>query len=135
MKFFEIYFSKDHDEMHFVENNKIICGPPVKPLKLLQVLQIGLFFILKRKCCWIIVISLYNVLVLKCVSDCLISNLPNSVFSERLISYLTCLCSGPLRFDWDHDAQAWIYRRTKANLLDILEGELEQLCGQPLKLS
>ncbi|KAL3509564.1 hypothetical protein ACH5RR_028965 [Cinchona calisaya] len=43
--------------------------------------------------------------------------------------------SGPSRFDWDHDAQAWIYRRTRANLLDILESELEQLCGRPIDLS
>jgi len=43
--------------------------------------------------------------------------------------------SGPSRFDWDRDAQAWIYRRTKLNLVDALESELEQLCGQPISLS
>ncbi|XP_071907031.1 frataxin, mitochondrial isoform X2 [Coffea arabica] len=43
--------------------------------------------------------------------------------------------SGPSRFDWDQDTQAWVYRRTKANLLDILEEELEQLCGKPINLS
>lgn len=43
--------------------------------------------------------------------------------------------SGPSRFDWDRDAQAWIYRRTKSNLVDTLESELEQLCGQPISLS
>lgn len=43
-------------------------------------------------------------------------------------------CSGPSRFDWDHDAQAWVYRRTKANLLTLLEAELEQLCGEPIDL-
>ncbi|XP_051115539.1 frataxin, mitochondrial [Andrographis paniculata] len=43
--------------------------------------------------------------------------------------------SGPSRFDWDQDAQAWIYRRTKGNLNKILEAELEKLCGQPINLS
>ncbi|PIN04315.1 Mitochondrial matrix protein frataxin, involved in Fe/S protein biosynthesis [Handroanthus impetiginosus] len=43
--------------------------------------------------------------------------------------------SGPSRFDWDHDAQAWIYRRTKGNLIKVLESELEKLCGEPISLS
>ncbi|XP_058191809.1 frataxin, mitochondrial-like [Rhododendron vialii] len=43
--------------------------------------------------------------------------------------------SGPSRFDWDRDAQAWIYRRTKSNLFEVLESELEQLCGQSINLS
>ncbi|KAK4420513.1 Frataxin, mitochondrial [Sesamum alatum] len=43
--------------------------------------------------------------------------------------------SGPSRFDWDQNAQAWIYRRTKANLIQVLETELEKLCGQPISLS
>lgn len=43
-------------------------------------------------------------------------------------------CSGPSRFDWDPNAQAWIYRRNKANLLKLFETELEQLCGQPISL-
>ncbi|XP_058210712.1 frataxin, mitochondrial [Rhododendron vialii] len=43
--------------------------------------------------------------------------------------------SGPSRFDWDRDAQAWIYRRTKSNLFQVLESELEQLCGQSINLS
>ncbi|KAK3009043.1 hypothetical protein RJ639_014977 [Escallonia herrerae] len=42
--------------------------------------------------------------------------------------------SGPSRFDWDRDAQTWIYRRNKANLLRVLESELEQLCGKPISL-
>ncbi|KAK2987957.1 hypothetical protein RJ640_011220 [Escallonia rubra] len=42
--------------------------------------------------------------------------------------------SGPSRFDWDLDAQTWIYRRNKANLLKVLESELEQLCGKPISL-
>ncbi|GAV80763.1 Frataxin_Cyay domain-containing protein [Cephalotus follicularis] len=43
--------------------------------------------------------------------------------------------SGPSRFDWDHNAQAWVYRRTKANLFKVLESELKQVCGEPLNLS
>ncbi|KAJ0666921.1 putative ferroxidase [Helianthus annuus] len=43
--------------------------------------------------------------------------------------------SGPSRFDWDRTAEAWIYRRTKAKLLETLENEIEQLCGEPIKLS
>lgn len=45
------------------------------------------------------------------------------------------VCSGPSRFDWDTGAQGWVYRRTKANLLKLLESELEQLCGEPINLS
>nr|XP_043607992.1 frataxin, mitochondrial [Erigeron canadensis] len=43
--------------------------------------------------------------------------------------------SGPSRFDWDRTAEAWIYRRTKSKLLEILENEIQQLCGDPIKLS
>ncbi|KAL9331306.1 hypothetical protein ACSQ67_000916 [Phaseolus vulgaris] len=51
-------------------------------------------------------------------------------------TFLTTSCSsGPSRFDWDGDAEAWIYRRKKANLYKLLEGELEQLCGKTLVLS
>ncbi|MCD7448451.1 hypothetical protein HAX54_042249, partial [Datura stramonium] len=42
---------------------------------------------------------------------------------------------GPSRFDWDHSSQGWFYRRTKANLLKVLEDELEQLCGSAINLS
>ncbi|KAJ4729934.1 putative Frataxin, mitochondrial [Melia azedarach] len=49
--------------------------------------------------------------------------------------WLSSPVSGPSRFDWDWNAQAWIYRRTKANLLKVLESELEQLCGEPISLS
>lgn len=49
--------------------------------------------------------------------------------------WLSSPVSGPSRFDWDQDAQAWVYRRTKANLVKLLEGELEQLCGEPIDLS
>ncbi|BBH00056.1 frataxin homolog [Prunus dulcis] len=34
---------------------------------------------------------------------------------------------GPFRFDWDRNAQAWVYRRTKAHLLKLLESEMEEL--------
>ncbi|CAH9089244.1 unnamed protein product [Cuscuta europaea] len=42
--------------------------------------------------------------------------------------------SGPSRFDWDRKCEAWIYRRTKESLLNVLESELEKLCGTPIKL-
>ncbi|KAF9670890.1 hypothetical protein SADUNF_Sadunf13G0116100 [Salix dunnii] len=42
---------------------------------------------------------------------------------------------GPSRFDWDRNAQAWVYRRTKANLLKVLESEMGQLFGEPIKLA
>lgn len=43
--------------------------------------------------------------------------------------------SGPSRFDWDQNAQAWVYRRTKEYLFKILESELTQLCGNAISLS
>ncbi|KAH6795974.1 hypothetical protein C2S51_036960 [Perilla frutescens var. frutescens] len=43
--------------------------------------------------------------------------------------------SGPSRFDWDQNAEAWIYRRTKQNLIKVLETELEKLCEKPINLS
>ncbi|KAL0746369.1 hypothetical protein Bca101_028371 [Brassica carinata] len=43
--------------------------------------------------------------------------------------------SGPSRFDWDRDANAWVYRRTEAKLHELLEEELENLCGEPIQLS
>ncbi|CAJ1918962.1 unnamed protein product [Sphenostylis stenocarpa] len=49
--------------------------------------------------------------------------------------WLSSPLSGPSRFDWDRDTEAWIYRRNKANLNKILEGELEELCGKPIVLS
>uniref|UniRef100_A0A5B7AIN3 ferroxidase n=1 Tax=Davidia involucrata TaxID=16924 RepID=A0A5B7AIN3_DAVIN len=49
--------------------------------------------------------------------------------------WLSSPVSGPSRFDWDEDVYGWIYRRTKANLLRVLESELEQLCGEPITLS
>ncbi|KAM1010094.1 hypothetical protein TB1_044737 [Malus domestica] len=49
--------------------------------------------------------------------------------------WLSSPVSGPQRFDWDRSAQAWVFRRTKARLLKILESELEELCGEPISLS
>ncbi|KAK4368493.1 hypothetical protein RND71_012285 [Anisodus tanguticus] len=43
--------------------------------------------------------------------------------------------SGPSRFDWDQNSQGWVYRRTKANLVKVLEDELEKLCGSAIDLS
>ncbi|KAG6385144.1 hypothetical protein SASPL_153972 [Salvia splendens] len=43
--------------------------------------------------------------------------------------------SGPSRFDWDQEAEAWIYKRTKQNLFKVLETELEKLCKNPISLS
>lgn len=58
-----------------------------------------------------------------------------STFSLVLLKASCSSCSGPFRFDWDRDAQAWIYRRTKVKLLTLLESEMEQLCGEPISLS
>ncbi|XP_038900573.1 frataxin, mitochondrial [Benincasa hispida] len=49
--------------------------------------------------------------------------------------WLSSPLSGPSRFDWDQNSQAWIYRRNKANLLSILETELAQICGEPIVFS
>ncbi|XP_068642804.1 frataxin, mitochondrial [Aristolochia californica] len=49
--------------------------------------------------------------------------------------WLSSPISGPFRFDWDQSSQTWVYRRTKASLLPLLEIELESLCGEPIKLS
>ncbi|KAK4355855.1 hypothetical protein RND71_024826 [Anisodus tanguticus] len=43
--------------------------------------------------------------------------------------------SGPSRFDWDQNSKGWVYRRTKANLVKVLEEELEKLCGSAIDLS
>ncbi|KAF8022359.1 hypothetical protein BT93_F0019 [Corymbia citriodora subsp. variegata] len=49
--------------------------------------------------------------------------------------WLSSPVSGPSRFDWDQESQSWVYRRNKANLLKVLETELENLCGRPISLS
>ncbi|KAJ7981371.1 putative Frataxin, mitochondrial [Quillaja saponaria] len=49
--------------------------------------------------------------------------------------WLSSPVSGPSRFDWDRNEKAWVYRRNRANLLKILEGELGELCGKSIVLS
>ncbi|KAM0952375.1 putative ferroxidase [Dioscorea sansibarensis] len=49
--------------------------------------------------------------------------------------WLSSPISGPSRFDWDAKANSWVYRRTKANLMRLLESEVEELCGKPIRLS
>ncbi|KAI8007321.1 hypothetical protein LOK49_LG07G02353 [Camellia lanceoleosa] len=49
--------------------------------------------------------------------------------------WLSSPVSGSSRFDWDQDARTWVYRRTKANLVEVSKNELEHLCGQPINLS
>ncbi|XP_030544411.2 frataxin, mitochondrial [Rhodamnia argentea] len=49
--------------------------------------------------------------------------------------WLSSPVSGPSRFDWDQECQSWVYRRNKANLLKVLERELENLCSRPISLS
>uniref|UniRef100_A0A0A9FKR4 ferroxidase n=1 Tax=Arundo donax TaxID=35708 RepID=A0A0A9FKR4_ARUDO len=49
--------------------------------------------------------------------------------------WLSSPVSGPSRFDWDAASNAWIYKRTGANLVQLLEEEIGDLCGTPVKLS
>jgi frataxin len=44
-------------------------------------------------------------------------------------------CSGPSRFDWDASTDGWVYKRTGANLVKLLEKEIGELCGAPAELS
>eukprot|EP01018_Ginkgo_biloba_P005026 Gb_30614 [translate_table: standard] len=48
--------------------------------------------------------------------------------------WLSSPVSGPARFDWDRENQAWIYRRTKADLLRLLENELSNLLNASISL-
>jgi len=54
------------------------------------------------------------------------------ILSEDLSVYQ---CSGPSRFDWDASTDGWIYKRTGANLVQLLEKEIGELCGTPVELS
>jgi frataxin-like iron-binding protein CyaY len=54
---------------------------------------------------------------------------------SHLTLYVHGLCSGPSRFDWDATGSTWVYRRTKSNLKQLLEEELQKLCGEPIDLS
>ncbi|KAI4363807.1 hypothetical protein MLD38_019979 [Melastoma candidum] len=49
--------------------------------------------------------------------------------------WLSSPVSGPSRFDWDRESKRWVYRRTGANLLELLESEILSLCRQPIQLS
>uniref|UniRef100_A0A0D9YFV8 ferroxidase n=1 Tax=Oryza glumipatula TaxID=40148 RepID=A0A0D9YFV8_9ORYZ len=49
--------------------------------------------------------------------------------------WLSSPVSGPSRFDWDASTNCWIYRRTGANLVELLEKEIGELCGTPVELS
>ncbi|KAJ7948225.1 putative Frataxin, mitochondrial [Quillaja saponaria] len=49
--------------------------------------------------------------------------------------WLSSPVSGPSRFDWDQKTKAWVYRRNGANLLKVLESELEKLCSKSIVLS
>ncbi|BAD53291.1 putative frataxin [Oryza sativa Japonica Group] len=49
--------------------------------------------------------------------------------------WLSSPVSGPSRFDWDAPTNCWIYRRTGANLVELLEKEIGELCGTPVELS
>ncbi|XXG78002.1 hypothetical protein AAC387_Pa08g2034 [Persea americana] len=68
--------------------------------------------------------------------DCIqIDGLDIDYGNQVLTLKLGSLGTGPSRFDWDQTSQAWVYRRTKAKLSQLLENELEQLCGKPINLS
>lgn len=49
--------------------------------------------------------------------------------------WLSSPVSGPSRFDWDATTNSWVYRRTGANLMQLLEKEVGELCGTPVELS
>ncbi|XXG47660.1 hypothetical protein AAC387_Pa02g2268 [Persea americana] len=71
----------------------------------------------------------YGNQVLTLKLGCLGTYVLNKQTPNRQI-WLSSPVSGPSRFDWDRTSQAWVYRRTKAKLLQLLENELEQLCGK-----
>lgn len=48
--------------------------------------------------------------------------------------WLSSPISGPARFDWHGLEHVWVYRRTKAQLLPLLEEELSQLMGKSITL-
>ncbi|XP_057817129.2 frataxin, mitochondrial isoform X2 [Cryptomeria japonica] len=49
--------------------------------------------------------------------------------------WLSSPVSGPARFDWDRENEAWLYRRTKANMLELLESELSSLLNTSVTLA
>ncbi|CAM6048533.1 unnamed protein product [Sphagnum compactum] len=48
--------------------------------------------------------------------------------------WLSSPISGPARFDWHGLEHVWVYRRTNAQLLPLLEEELSQLMGKSITL-
>lgn len=55
------------------------------------------------------------------------------LLSHRMV-FIASECSGPARFDWHGLEHVWVYRRTKAQLLPLLEEELSQLMGKSITL-
>lgn len=49
--------------------------------------------------------------------------------------WLSSPVSGPARFDWDAKNRCWVYRRTKSEILELLEKEINQLLGASITLS
>lgn len=48
--------------------------------------------------------------------------------------WLSSPVSGPARFDWDAKNHCWVYRRTKSEMLRLLEKELNDLLGASIAL-
>lgn len=48
--------------------------------------------------------------------------------------WLSSPVSGPARFDWMANDSMWVYRRSKAELVSLLEQELSELLGSPVSL-
>lgn len=53
---------------------------------------------------------------------------------SHLMVFIASEYSGPARFDWHGLEHVWVYRRTKAQLLPLLEEELSQLMGKSITL-
>lgn len=49
--------------------------------------------------------------------------------------WLSSPVSGPARFDWDGENHCWVYRRTKSEMLSLLEKELHELFGASVSLA
>ncbi|KAH7422250.1 hypothetical protein KP509_13G099100 [Ceratopteris richardii] len=49
--------------------------------------------------------------------------------------WLSSPVSGPARFDWDKEQCHWIYKRTKVEILKLLEKEVHDLLGVSIVLS
>ncbi|XP_019158926.1 PREDICTED: uncharacterized protein LOC109155741 isoform X3 [Ipomoea nil] len=69
-------------------------------------------------------------LLITCKSFSSNTSLDEGYQGPALIDY-----RGPSRFDWDQNLKAWVYRRTKENLLQVLESEFGKLCATRITLS